>query len=171
MAGCNLPSTRGSAGNGSPGGHLYGARARRRAHLARSGASPLRAAHLQALRRERRQGDELARVRLRHAGLLGRDAGAHLRHRAPAGCGCPGTRSIWPTWGPDLAWNTAASFTTNTNWQFYTPESTMSYLTEMVGLATHNFWSAAAGIVRGHRADPRHQAHHLGRRSATSGWI
>jgi potassium-transporting ATPase potassium-binding subunit len=47
----------------------------------------------------------------------------------------------------DLAWNTAASFTTNTNWQFYTPESTMSYLTEMAGLATHNFWSAAAGIV------------------------
>ncbi|HEX4757164.1 MAG TPA: potassium-transporting ATPase subunit KdpA [Terracidiphilus sp.] len=49
--------------------------------------------------------------------------------------------------GPDLAWNTAASFTTNTNWQFYTPESTMSYLTEMAALATHNFWSAAAGIV------------------------
>jgi len=49
--------------------------------------------------------------------------------------------------GTDLAWNTAASFATNTNWQFYTPESTMSYLTEMVGLATHNFWSAAAGIV------------------------
>ncbi len=47
----------------------------------------------------------------------------------------------------DLAWNTAASFTTNTNWQFYTPESTMSYLTEMAGLATHNFWSAAVGIV------------------------
>ncbi|MGC1460664.1 MAG: potassium-transporting ATPase subunit KdpA [Terracidiphilus sp.] len=49
--------------------------------------------------------------------------------------------------GPDLAWNTAASFTTNTNWQFYTPESTMSYLTEMAGLATHNFWSAAVGLV------------------------
>jgi K+-transporting ATPase ATPase A chain len=49
--------------------------------------------------------------------------------------------------GPDLAFNTAASFTTNTNWQFYTPESTMSYFTEMAGLATHNFWSAAAGIV------------------------
>ncbi len=47
----------------------------------------------------------------------------------------------------DLAWNTAASFTTNTNWQFYTPESTISYLTEMLGLATHNFWSAAVGIV------------------------
>jgi K+-transporting ATPase ATPase A chain len=49
--------------------------------------------------------------------------------------------------GPDLAWNTAASFTTNTNWQFYSPEATMSYLTEMAGLATHNFWSAAGGIV------------------------
>ena len=49
--------------------------------------------------------------------------------------------------GPDLAWNTAASFTTNTNWQSYTPEATMSYLTEMLALATHNFWSAAVGIV------------------------
>jgi potassium-transporting ATPase potassium-binding subunit len=48
---------------------------------------------------------------------------------------------------PDLAFNTAASFTTNTNWQFYVPESTMSYFTEMMGLAMHNFWSAAAGIV------------------------
>jgi len=48
---------------------------------------------------------------------------------------------------PDLAWNTAASFTTNTNWQFYTPESTMSYLTQMAGLATHNFFSGAVGIV------------------------
>jgi K+-transporting ATPase ATPase A chain len=49
--------------------------------------------------------------------------------------------------GPDLAWNTAASFTTNTNWQSYSPESTMSYLTEMVGLAYHNFGSAAVGIA------------------------
>ena len=52
-----------------------------------------------------------------------------------------------PGVAPDLAWNTAASFTTNTNWQFYTPESTMSYLTQMAGLATHNFFSAAVGIV------------------------
>jgi len=49
--------------------------------------------------------------------------------------------------GPDLAFNTAVSFTTNTNWQSYTPETTMSYLTEMAGLATHNFFSAAAGIA------------------------
>jgi len=48
---------------------------------------------------------------------------------------------------PDLGWNTAASFTTNTNWQNYTPESTMSYLTEMIALATHNFFSAAVGIA------------------------
>jgi K+-transporting ATPase ATPase A chain len=52
-----------------------------------------------------------------------------------------------PNVATDLAWNTAASFTTNTNWQFYTPEATMSYLTEMAGLATHNFFSAAIGIV------------------------
>jgi len=60
-----------------------------------------------------------------------------------------------PLWNPQhlaavepyLAWNTAASFTTNTNWQSYVPESTMSYLTQMVGLATHNFWSAAVGMA------------------------
>jgi K+-transporting ATPase ATPase A chain len=48
---------------------------------------------------------------------------------------------------PYLAWNTAASFTTNTNWQAYVPETTMSYLTQMLGLATHNFWSAATGMA------------------------
>ena len=46
-----------------------------------------------------------------------------------------------------LALNTAISFTTNTNWQAYVPESTMSYLTQMLGLATHNFWSAAVGMA------------------------
>src|SRR6202012_88528 len=48
---------------------------------------------------------------------------------------------------PDLAWNTAVSFTTNTNWQSYSPETTMSYLTQLLGLATHNFWSAAVGLA------------------------
>src|SRR5713226_6184632 len=48
---------------------------------------------------------------------------------------------------PALAFNTAASFTTNTNWQNYSGESTMSYLTQMVGLAYHNFTSAAVGIA------------------------
>jgi potassium-transporting ATPase potassium-binding subunit len=48
---------------------------------------------------------------------------------------------------PDLAFNTSVSFLTNTNWQSYVPETTMSYLTQMVGLTVHNFVSAATGIV------------------------
>jgi potassium-transporting ATPase potassium-binding subunit len=48
---------------------------------------------------------------------------------------------------PDLSFNTAVSFTTNTNWQAYSGESTMSYLVQMAGLAFHNFVSAAVGIV------------------------
>ncbi|HEY7340968.1 MAG TPA: potassium-transporting ATPase subunit KdpA [Ktedonobacterales bacterium] len=48
---------------------------------------------------------------------------------------------------PVLAFNTATSFTTNTNWQNYGGETTMSYLTQMAGLAFHNFVSAAVGIV------------------------
>jgi len=61
----------------------------------------------------------------------------------------------WLPWNPqkfgavaqDLAFNTAASFTTNTNWQNYSGETTMSYLTQMAGLAYHNFTSAAVGIA------------------------
>jgi potassium-transporting ATPase potassium-binding subunit len=61
----------------------------------------------------------------------------------------------WLPWNPqklgavgaDLAWNTAVSFTTNTNWQSYMPETTMSYLTQMAGLAYHNFASAAVGMA------------------------
>jgi potassium-transporting ATPase potassium-binding subunit len=53
----------------------------------------------------------------------------------------------FPGVAPDLAFNTAASFTTNTNWQAYVPETTMSYLTQMAGLAYHNFVSAAVGIA------------------------
>ena len=48
---------------------------------------------------------------------------------------------------PDLAFNTAVSFATNTNWQSYSGESTMSYFTQMAGLAYHNFVSAATGIA------------------------
>jgi potassium-transporting ATPase potassium-binding subunit len=61
----------------------------------------------------------------------------------------------WLPWNPQhlaavapaLAFNTAASFTTNTNWQNYAGESTMSYFTQMAGLAYHNFLSAAVGIA------------------------
>jgi K+-transporting ATPase ATPase A chain len=48
---------------------------------------------------------------------------------------------------PALAFNTAVSFTSNTNWQSYVPETTMSYLTQMLTLAYHNFFSAAVGIA------------------------
>src|ERR1700704_1040908 len=48
---------------------------------------------------------------------------------------------------PDLAWNTTVSFVTNTNWQAYTGEQTMSYLSQMLGLVIHNFLSAATGIA------------------------
>jgi K+-transporting ATPase ATPase A chain len=61
----------------------------------------------------------------------------HLLHLNPQGFG--------PV-APDLAFNTAVSFTTNTNWQAYGGESTMSYLSQMTALAWHNFTSAAAGL-------------------------
>ncbi len=53
----------------------------------------------------------------------------------------------FPGVAPDLALNTAISFTTNTNWQNYTGEQTMSYFSQMVGLVMHNFLSAATGIA------------------------
>jgi len=67
--------------------------------------------------------------------------------------------------GQDLAFNTAVSFGTNTNWQSYTPETTMSYISQMIGLATHNFWSAASGIcvaIAFARGFARHSAKTLG---------
>ena len=48
---------------------------------------------------------------------------------------------------PDLAFNTSVSFTTNTNWQNYSPEATVSYFSNMVALAIHNWMSAAAGVA------------------------
>ncbi len=62
---------------------------------------------------------------------------------------------VWLPWNPQhlpnvpavLAFNTAVSFTANTNWQSYVPETTMSYLTQMAGLAYHNFVSAALGMA------------------------
>ena len=53
----------------------------------------------------------------------------------------------FPAVGQDLAFNTAMSFVTNTNWQSYVPETTMSYLVQMAGLTVHNFVSAATGIA------------------------
>ena len=66
---------------------------------------------------------------------------------------------------PDLAFNTATSFTTNTNWQNYGGESTLSYFSQMVGLTFHNFVSAATGIAIAAalvRAIARHSAQTIG---------
>jgi potassium-transporting ATPase potassium-binding subunit len=65
----------------------------------------------------------------------------------PQGFGTAHAPSSATAMTPDLAFNTAVSFTTNTNWQAYVPETTMSYFTQMMGLATHNFFSAAVGIA------------------------
>jgi potassium-transporting ATPase potassium-binding subunit len=67
--------------------------------------------------------------------------------------------------GPDLAFNTAVSFTSNTNWQAYSGESTMSYLVQMAGLTVQNFASAATGIALAIaliRAFARHSVQTLG---------
>ena len=66
---------------------------------------------------------------------------------------------------PDCSFNTATSFTTNTNWQSYGGESTMSYFSQMVGLAFHNFVSAATGIAIAAalvRGIARHSANTIG---------
>jgi len=59
----------------------------------------------------------------------------------------PANPQHFPAVSPDLAFDTAASFTTNTNWQSYSGESTMSYLSQMAALAWHNFTSAAVGMA------------------------
>jgi K+-transporting ATPase ATPase A chain len=70
---------------------------------------------------------------------------------------------------PDLAFNTAVSFLTNTNWQSYVPDTTVSYFTNMVALAVQNFVSAAVGIavaialIRGFARHALHPDSHLRR--------
>ncbi|QRK10748.1 potassium-transporting ATPase subunit KdpA [Archangium violaceum] len=73
-------------------------------------------------------------------GLLGTYVIQRLQHVLPL------NPQGLPAVGPELAFNTAASFTTNTNWQSYAGESTLSYFSQMVGLTWHNFTSAAAGM-------------------------
>jgi K+-transporting ATPase ATPase A chain len=75
-------------------------------------------------------------------------AGALLLYALQRGQGAlPLNPQGLPGVGPELAFNTAISFVTNTNWQSYAGESTMSYLTQMAGLAVQNFLSAATGIA------------------------
>ena len=75
------------------------------------------------------------------AGLLFTYAILRLQHVLPLN-----PQKLGPV-RPDLAFNTAASFTTNTNWQNYSGERTLSYFSQLVGLVFHNFVSAAAGLA------------------------
>ena len=80
------------------------------------------------------------------SGVLGGLGAVPVRVPAAAGPPVAGRWACRPSRRP-LAWNTAASFVTNTNWQAYSGESTMGHLVQMAGLAVQNFVSAAVGIV------------------------
>ena len=86
--------------------------------------------------------------------LLFNLAGFAPRSTRSCGCRacCRSTRRASAPSPPDLAFNTAVSFVTNTNWQNYGGETTMSHLTQMAGLTVQNFVSAATGIARRRRA-------------------
>jgi len=93
------------------------------------------------------------------AGLLFTYAVLRLQHLLPLN-----PQKFGPV-RPDLAFNTAASFASNTNWQNYAGETTLSYFSQMVGLVFHNFVSAAAGIAVAAalvRGIARHSARTLG---------
>ena len=70
---------------------------------------------------------------------------------------------------PHLAFNTAISFVTNTNWQFYGGETTLGHLAQMAGLTVQNFMSAAVGIAIAAAFGARVRGQSGGRASATSG--
>ena len=108
---------------------------------------PDRAVDLPDLRSGRGEGPGVGRVDRRDARRQRRLS----RHpvslpAAPAAC-CRSTRTVSGPVSADSSWNTAVSFTTNTNWQGYSGETTMSHFTQMAGLALHNFLSAATGIA------------------------
>ncbi len=107
---------------------------------------PDRAGPLHALRRARGRGAALGHLRVAMllfsvAGFLSLYALQRLQGVLPFNP--QGQAAV----SADLAFNTSVSFVTNTNWQSYTPESTMSYLVQMAGLTVHNFLSAATGIA------------------------
>ena len=112
-----------------------------------------------------RQGAGLEAIHAGHAALQPGELPVHLRHSAVAAFAAAESARTRPASSPDLAFNTAVSFTTNTNWQSYVGESTMSYLSQMVALAIHNFVSAAIGIAIAAalvRGIARHSAKTLG---------
>src|SRR5712691_3705741 len=114
-------------------------------HLHRQGPLAGRAGHLQALRDRPGSGHAVERVRRSMLAFsLVSVLFLYLLERTQHWLFLSvGMANVTPV----TAWNTAASFTTNTNWQNYSGESTMSYLTQMSGLAVQNFLSAAVGLA------------------------
>ena len=112
-----------------------------------SGALAGRASHLPADRRRPQGRTDLGRLRAQRAGLLGVSIlFLFIFSWCRAGCRCTSTIPATPM-TPALAWNTAISFVTNTNWQAYSGESTQGHLVQMAGLAVQNFVSAAVGMA------------------------
>ena len=124
------------------------------------------------VRRARRRGHEVDDVRVRHADVQRGRPAADLCAAAPAGAFAASTRKGFSgkDMTPDLAFNTADSFTTNTNWQSYVPETTVSYFSNMVSLAIHNWMSAATGMAIAIALGARLRAPLGATASATSGW-
>ncbi len=129
-----------SAGCHETVGRLHGAPVQRRADLPASGAALARSAHLQSHRRSRGRGAALDPVhgvtaRFSIFGFLL----TYLLQRAQAYLPFNPQNFGTPNVTPDLAFNTAVSFVTNTNWQAYCGESTLSYFVQMAALTVQNF--------------------------------
>ena len=106
-----------------------------------------RAADLPRRRRRSRARHGLDRLRAGDALVQPRRRAGRLRAAARCSSGCRSIRRHMAAVSPDSSFNTATSFITNTNWQGYGGESTMSYLTQMLALAVQNFVSAATGMA------------------------
>ena len=118
----------------------------RGAYAAASRAAPARGRHLQDVRRRENEeqhwvGYAIAMLAFSFAGFVIMYGIQRLQNVLPLNP--QGQDAV----SPDLAFNTSVSFMTNTNWQSYVPETTMSYLTQMTALTVHNFVSAATGIA------------------------
>ena len=141
-------------------GPVHGQRVRRQAVRARRGSGPGRTIDLSPCRRACDGRNELEGLRRHDAAVQLPGLSGRIRHAAHAAW-LPLNPQGFANVTPDSSFNTAVSFATNTNWQGYGGESTMSYLTQMLGLTVQNFVSAAAGLavlaamIRGFRSRPR----------------
>ena len=134
---------------------LHGARLRGRGDDRAEGLGPIERLIYRVLRIDPKRGDDLEDVRRRGAPLQRR--GLPRSSTCSSACRARSRRTpqALAAVSPDSSFNTAVSFATNTNWQGYGGESTLSYLTQMLGLTVQNFVSAATGMAVARRAHPR----------------